>query len=431
VDLAKDPRRIGSLYGIFGKIHYGKTKVAAEYQCFANSTQSRGYDDSDDPEATRQEVSDIVTDRGFRQNVNLTTNGVRLALPVQKKNGVPLALPVQERPGATGSASAKTSDSSPKGNDIMFRLPIRRIVAASLLFAVLQANSLCAQQKVLLDWRMPEDSKRVSTFETVMSQVMDANGLQVKTSVEQKLTSSAQAGKKANDGKLPIRHKVEALQATMRLPFDMQLNFDSQKEFKKTGTAVDPLLDALNAFSDASWTTVLYSNLKAVDVVGNEKLLESYSPEIQQGLKSQLSNEELLRRHNQLIDSLPSTPVAVGETWTRKQYANFDLGQMMEFEKEYRYEGVVKVDGRPFDRISLRVKKVTVQLDDNPLGMKLVESNLKVDKSSGDVYFDRRRGWIYKSNEETKISGEMDFEIRDKITNAKIQLAITNRMTVR
>ena len=74
---------------------------------------------------------------------------------------------------------------------------------------------------------------------------------------------------------------------------------------------------------------------------------------------------------------------------------------------------------------------MTVQLDDNPLGLKLVESNLKVDKSSGDVYFDRRRGWIYKSNEETKISGEMDFEIRDKITNSKIQLAITNRMTVR
>ena len=172
-----------------------------------------------------------------------------------------------------------------------------------------------------------------------MSQVMDANGLQVKTSVEQKLTSSAQTGKKTHDGKLPIRHKVEALQATMRLPFDMQVNFDSQKEFKKTGTAVDPLLDALNAFSDAGWTTVLDSNLKAVDVVGNEKLLESYSPEIQQGLKSQLSNEELLRRHNQLIDSLPSTPVAVGETWTRKQYANFDLGQMMEFEKGISLRG--------------------------------------------------------------------------------------------
>lgn len=313
----------------------------------------------------------------------------------------------------------------------MFGFPARRIAATLIVFALIPASSLVGQQKVLLDWRMPEDSKRVSTYQSELSQVMDANGLKVQTSVEQKLVSSAQAGKRAADGRIPVRHKVETLKATMRLPFDLTVEFDSKKEFKKPGTDVDPLLDALNAFSAASWTTVLDSKLKAVDVEGNEELLATFTPEIRQGLNSQLSDKELLRKHNQLIDSLPATPVAVGQTWTRKQYLDLDLGQMIEFQKEFRYEGVVKVDGRPFDKISQQVKKVTVQIDDNPLGVKLVESNLKVDQSEGEIYFDRRKGWIYKSNEETKISGEMDFEFGEKITNSKIQLAITNRMTVR
>jgi hypothetical protein len=303
-------------------------------------------------------------------------------------------------------------------------------IVASVLVLLAQANSLNAQQKVLLGWRVPENSKRVSTQESVMSQVMDANGLQVKTSVDQKLVSSTKAGERA-EGRLPITHQVESLKVTMRLPYDVKVEFDSTKEFEKPGTYVDPLLDELNAFSGAEWTTLLDSKLKAVKIEGNDELLATFTPEIQQGLKSRLSDKELLRKHNDLIGSIPATPVAVGETWTRTQYADFDLGQLMKFEKEFRYEGVVKIDGRPVDKITQQVKTVTVELGENPLGLKLIESNLKVDESIGEIYFDRRSGWIYKSSEKTTISGQLDFELQKKITSSKIQLSIANRLIVR
>lgn len=283
----------------------------------------------------------------------------------------------------------------------------------------------------MLQWRVAPGSNRTTTQVTQMTQVLDANGLEVKTGASQTMVTSAVAGQPTPDGRIPLRHQVESLAAKIELPFDLRADFDSQKELKPTGTNVDPVLHALKAYSSANWTTLLDRKMKAVAVEGNEQFLAQLSEETQQGLNSQLSDEALKRSHNQLIDSLPVKPVAVGDTWTRKQFADFDLGQIMEFEKRYRYEGVAKFQGRPFDKISQEVTSVTVQLGENPLELKLKESDLKVNASEGTIYFDRRTGWIHYAEEETKISGQLSFELRDKVTHSKVRLTLANKTSVK
>ena len=299
--------------------------------------------------------------------------------------------------------------------------------------AILVATAIQAQTQrpVRLEWRMPDGVKRVAVLETTLTQEMEANGLTIKTSVKQTLVSSAQAGQRGADGRLPITHQVESLKATMTLPLEVSVTYDSTKEFKKQGTLVDSVLDSLHAFSSAKWTTIVDEEFKAVAVVGNDELLATLAPDVQQGLRNQLSDEALLRSHNELIDSMPRDAISKGQKWTRTHFADFDLGQVMAFEKEFRYEGVVKVDGRIVDKISQRVVKVSLTVGDNPLGVKLTENDLRVDSSEGVIYFDRQNGWIYQSHEKTKISGSMSFEVRKKLTKATVQLSITNRMTVR
>lgn len=287
------------------------------------------------------------------------------------------------------------------------------------------------QRPVQLEWQIPAGVKRVTKLETTLTQEMEANGLKIKTNVEQTLVSSATAGQRDPAGRTPIAQQVESLNATMTLPYEVRVNYDSSKEFKKTGTIVDSVLESLHIFSSAKWTTIVDRGLKAIAVEGNDELLATLSPEVQQGLRSQLSDETLLRNHNQMINSMPTEAVSKGQKWKRTHYVDFDLGQVMAFEKEFRYEGVVKVEGRTVDKISQRVVKVSLVVGDNPLNVKLIESDFKVESSEGVVYFDRQTGWIFQSREKTKISGAMSLEVQEKLTKAKVQLSISNRMTVK
>jgi hypothetical protein len=305
-----------------------------------------------------------------------------------------------------------------------------QVTAVAVALLCVQCESSAIAQGVLLEWRIPENSKRVSTQTSSMSQVMDANGLKVKTSVKQTLVATTTAGKRAADGTLPVMNEVRSLKAKMTLPFDVELDYDSAKEFKKPGTSIDGLLESLHGFSTAKWTSVLDRKLRAVSIDGNEEFLATLTEEAQDGLKKQLSEEELLRRHNQLIDAIPAEPVGVGDTWTRVHYADFDLGQMLKFEKKFRYDGVLRIDGRPLDKISQTTTAITVELGDNPVGLKLKESLLEIDSTKGEIFFDRRSGWIHESHEEVKISGSMSFELRGRITNSKIQLMISNHLSV-
>lgn len=301
-----------------------------------------------------------------------------------------------------------------------------KFIGAVVLFLAMSAP---AYSQVRLERKVQEGSSYTSSVSSQIDQKLTIAGMDTETNVETRTSSKSTVGKRDGLGMLRITEKVESLQVNLTA-MGLQYVFDSANPDNKGTSQLEFLRDIHKAVAKSATTVVLDKSNRVHAVEPEQNLLASLPAEAQAIVKGQLDPEQMKKKANQEIDSLPSEPVNKGDTWVRTESANFGAGQIMTFQNEYTYQGTIEKDGRKLDKITTKVLTVAFALEDSPLPLKLKGSDLKATESEGTVLFDREKGYTAESSSSIHIVGDIGFTLNDMDLPSKLDLKIKTTATV-
>lgn len=295
------------------------------------------------------------------------------------------------------------------------------LVALTFAFA----DSATAQE-VSLKHKFPDGRK--STVEAVVNtaQTLTLAGMELVSGSKQTLTVTATNGQRAADGTLVVKNAITALKAEVTLPGDTKLEFDSANpDADPPGTQFDVLLDVFKATAKSTWEAVMNQENRVVAIKGRDGAFADLPENLREAMKAQLDPEYLKTAANDELDKLPSKPVSPGDSWERTNTANLDSGQRLTFTNKYTYEGPVQQDGKKLEKITSKTTKVEyTAAADSPL--KVVESDLKVAASDGEILFDPAYGQAVSHRSKLQIKGTLKLEIAGNELPGILDLSIEN-----
>ena len=100
----------------------------------------------------------------------------------------------------------------------------------------------------------------------------------------------------------------------------------------------------------------------------------------------------------------------------------------MTLNTNYKYQGTVKEGDVELHKITFQTDDVQMSMaGENPNGMKLLESNLKIDESNGTLFFDASKGQISRLESRLKFTGDMKLEVGGMQLPAKLSLAVQTK----
>ena len=307
---------------------------------------------------------------------------------------------------------------------------MRLALVASLALAFGVASA--AQAQVNLEIKDREGSATTrSTAKT--HQILSIAGMDFESTSDTATTTTSATGKPEADGTVRIRETIDAFQASLALPGEIKIAFDSDKpEAKSDNADVQGLLDLFHAMKGFTYTLVIGPDHQVRAVEGTEPLKASGQGSLAEGVKERLSPAGMKRIANEGRDVLPGKPVNKGDRWRRTHAMDIGAGQTLTFENYYEYAGTVEKNGRTLDKIDAFVGGVTYSLDPNsPLPLKLVRSDLKISSSTGTILFDREKGQVVETTATTRIAGPITFSVNGQELAGKVDLTIESGSTVR
>jgi Family of unknown function (DUF6263) len=302
---------------------------------------------------------------------------------------------------------------------------IRRV--ASLTLAMVVGTAVSASAQVKLEYKYSEGSSSRAKTSTKVEQTLTIAGMDIDTKAVSAVVTSTSVDKRRADGTLPVNQKTESIKTEIELPGGVKINIDSaDPDAKIDNPQLAFLGDLYKVMAGATHTFILDNNGKVKLVEGNEKLLaklEGLDPKAASLIKGPLQTETIQRSFEQSHGNLPDTPVRQGETWERTEVSDLGAGQTLTFKKQYEYLGTVEEGGRTLDKIGVKATSVIYAMDpaaDSPA--KVEKSDLKIESSEGTILFDRASGEAIKSNDKTRIKGDMTLKIGEMELPSKLDL---------
>lgn len=279
-----------------------------------------------------------------------------------------------------------------------------------------------------------------STFETVVvsksNQLLTlvVQGMEIPqvSSSEQTRTVTSKYGARQADGTLTSEEKISSLQAALTLPGGVELEFDSENaDAPPAGTPYDGLIQLLKAASLSTWIMTYDQDDRVTSVEGAKEALEALDDGVRDLVVKQFDGDYIQQQANAKIDLLPTTPVAKGDTWYRDAEMRIEGGQTLEFKTKYEYLGPTTRDGKTLDQVGITVEEVSYAVDDdNPVGVQVTESKLKVEDATGGLLLDREQGLIVEQKSSFRITGTMKLVVRDMEIDGKLDLKLENSTKV-
>lgn len=247
---------------------------------------------------------------------------------------------------------------------------------------------------------------------------------------EQNLAISV--GMRNPEGLLDVQYGVEKLKMSHKLPGGLELQYDSANPMMPAEPSLEAAYQVYKALSKAKWTVQFNGVNQVVAVRDRDKVLMNMPPELVELIRSQFDSEYLLKQTKQEFGFVPDAPVAVGESWTRTREIRLDLGQVFEFEMEYKFQGVFDFQGKKVWEISHRPKSVRYSmLPNSPSPIKLVTSDLTVREGGmGKVSIDIETGKVVDAIEDFAIGGPLEFESDGKKINGKVEFRINSSQSL-
>jgi len=291
--------------------------------------------------------------------------------------------------------------------------------------------STSASAQVTLKMKYPEGRKATSEVTTKTKQTLSLAGMDLGSGSEQTITVTTVNGKRANDGTLEVKSKIEAVKAELSLPGGIELEFDSEDpDADPPGTQFDVILDIFKATAKSTWTVVMDKDNRVVEIKDRDAAFKDLPQALQDAMQAQLDPEYLKTAANDELDKLPSGPVSQGDSWERTNTVRLDSGQKLTFTNKYTYAGEIARDGKKYARIDTVTTEVDYSADaTSPL--KVLESDLKVAESKGAILFDMEDGQIVRSQSKVQLKGTLKLEVMGMELPGTLDLTMENSVKLK
>lgn len=299
------------------------------------------------------------------------------------------------------------------------------------MLALLASLPTNASAQVTLKYKFPDGRKSISVTEIKTSQTLTLAGNELISGSEQTLTVTATNGQRAADGTLSVNSKIEAVDASVTLPGGVEIEFDSAKpDADPPGTQFDFLLDVFKATAKSTWESELNKDNRIVAIKGRDAAFADLPENIRDAMKAQLDPEYLVAASNDELAKLPSEPVSPGDSWERTNKIRLDSGQRLAFTIKYTYEGSVQQDGKALEKITSEATKVEYSVEgESPL--KVLESDLKVAASDGEILFDPAYGQFVSQRGKIQIKGSLKLEVMGMEFPGQLELTMENTLKMK
>ena len=302
-----------------------------------------------------------------------------------------------------------------------------RIVGAVaiVLVAGLLGSTPSASAQVKLKKALPQNKKVVMSVDTVTEQTLTLAGQKIPSKSEQNAVQSATYSA-AGEGKTAVAHKVDEIQLRVNAN-GMEFAYDSKNPEKGADSEIGKqIAKSLEATLKGQWTSTHDAQGKVLEITGLDKLIEGLDPQAAALVKASLNEEVLKERLTAEANRIPADPVKVGDTWEQVQKMQIGGGQIMTFDRKYKYAGVVERDGKKLHRIEVTATGVKFSIAaDSPLPLKLKSSELKVTESKGELLFDNDAGRVIDESDKVRVEGKLAFEIAGQELPGDLDLTIT------
>lgn len=301
--------------------------------------------------------------------------------------------------------------------------------AAVLLLTTGLATAAFAQVK--LELKHPA-GKSTTTSTIKVNQTLTIAGMERPTSNETVTVESAVTTPPKEDGTFRVEQKTESIKVRSSLAPGLGVEFDSAKPdaAKVDNPMLQPLLDLYKAISGASYTVVFDkdSNVKTVD--GLDKLIAEAGPAADL-LRQEMSVERIRKEVTEGLARLPENPVKPSDKWQRVETMNVGSGQIFTFTTYYEYQGTEEKEGKTFDKIGFTYGDVKLAVEDNAGAAKVINSDLKIENSSGLLRIDRSLGAIAETSSMVRIVGPMTISVNNMEIPAKLDLTMERTSVVK
>ncbi|MCA8998741.1 MAG: hypothetical protein KDA80_17205 [Planctomycetaceae bacterium] len=232
------------------------------------------------------------------------------------------------------------------------------------------------------------------------------------------------------EGAAQIAHTFEVFQIHLNLPGGIEVSYDkaSGQEPPAGNGPLETMQQYFKILSHANWVTTIGPDAKATKV----EFQGDSATNVPEMFKAEMSPERWLKETNREIDRLPSKVVNPGDTWTRNSEAELGSGQKFHLSTEYKYVGREEHKGKPMDHVTITTKTVVYEIGpESTLPLQVKKSDLKIDESAGDLWFDPELRHAVETSHSLHITGDLILVINGQELPSKLDLKMDNTNVVK
>ncbi|MBL8848223.1 MAG: hypothetical protein JNG89_01000 [Planctomycetaceae bacterium] len=286
---------------------------------------------------------------------------------------------------------------------------MRQIAMALMAFLVAGGLSF-ADDKVELKYAPGYAAGQVirAVSESKVNQTLVLAGMNIDTKVESFAATRETVGETV-DGKTKLNSEFEYFIVNLETPIG-NFNFDSAKSDAPVNAPpqLAPLYDLFKATSKAKWVATLNTKPEIESIAFDGTPFEG----LEDSVRSEVSPERFQQEYNLMFRRFPDGPVAVGDTWKRTEESQLGNGQLLRYEREFKYLGPKPESGTTVDLVEMRTLSVQYEIGaGSQLPLKLVSSDLKVESAEGMLSYDRRYHVFTVQTDKVHVVGSLEFSI--------------------
>ncbi len=281
-------------------------------------------------------------------------------------------------------------------------------------------------QGVVLKWKFEKDRPFYQEITTTTEQAMKVMGTDVTQNQQQTFYFSWTPKEQHKDGSWVLTRKIEAVKMDMEIGGN-RIKYDSTKDIGRA----NPLGDFFKALVGSEFEMKISPEMKVGEIKGRDdfinKLIKA-NPQMEPLLKQILGEDALKQMAEPAFVALPNMPVKKGQSWEPKP-TTLNMGPIGSYETTYKYT----YDGTQgqLDKIKVQstLKYRAPAADDGNLPFKIKTADIKSEKGSGTILFDRAKGRIICFELNLKLVGKMTIDIGGHVT--EVDLSQTQKTTVK
>jgi hypothetical protein len=309
-----------------------------------------------------------------------------------------------------------------------------RYLSSCSAVAVVIALGSPAFAQVTLRRDHSEGSRATFENNVLVNYTMLISGMEFKTTADAAETRTLTAGKRNEDGTVPLTNKTESSRLVLSVPGGGQLTFDSTTNAAKADKPeLEPYLEAMRALVGASYTLLVDRNEQVTAVEGLQEIVAQAPAKAAEALKQQLSAETIKREYQESAEAIPSEAVRPGDSWLRTVTVDLGAGQTLKIERRYEYKGTADRNGRKLDEISATDQRVISFeiIENDQFPAKVASTELTpADDSQGTIYFDRELGSMVDWQQRLHVKGKLALTIQGMDLASELDVTIDTQTKV-